>query len=51
MMLPKREHAETSHCMEIRQKGMDDIIDRGGIVNSFQWQNKNAKPACYAVLG
>jgi hypothetical protein len=26
-------------------KGMDDITDHGGMVNGFQWQNENPKPA------
>jgi hypothetical protein len=30
---------------------MDDITDHGGMVNGFQWQNENAKRACFVVLG
>jgi len=30
---------------------MDDVTDYGGMVNGFQWQNENAKPACFVVLG
>jgi hypothetical protein len=32
-------------------KGMNDITDRGGMVNGFQWQNENPKPAFFFVLG
>jgi len=37
--------------VEIQQKGMDDVKDHGGMINGFQWQNENAKPACFIVLG
>ena len=50
-MLPKPRHMETSRWVEIQQKGMDDVTDHGGMVNGFQWQNENAKPACFFVLG
>ena len=29
---------------------MDDVTDHGGMVNGFQWQNENAKPACFLFL-
>jgi len=31
-------------------RNMDDVTDRVGMVNGFQWQNENAKPACFVVL-
>jgi hypothetical protein len=37
--------------VEIQQKGMDDVKDHGGLVNGFQLQNENAKPARFVVLG
>jgi len=33
------------------KKGMDDVTDFGGMVNGFHWQNENAKPTCFVVLG
>jgi hypothetical protein len=51
MTLPKHGHTETSRSVEIQQKGMDDNTDHGGMVNGFQWQNENAKPPRFVVLG
>jgi hypothetical protein len=42
MMLVKDRHTETFHWVEIRQKGVDEDTDHGGVVDGLQWQKDSA---------